>query len=64
MSRSAMGVTDVGMAVNAILHALRRVDRQQRVNKILMARYACTLRHASIAWFDLNRVFEVAQRER
>lgn len=53
-----MRVADVGMAVNAILHALCGVEWQQCMYEVSMARNASALRYSPIAGFDLDRIFK------
>lgn len=57
-------MADIGVAVDAILHAAGGGVGQQRMDKVLVARNASALRYPSIPRLDLDRVLEVAGCER
>jgi hypothetical protein len=60
---SSMSVADIGVAMHTVLHALIRIDWQQRVDKVFMARHAGALGHPLVSGLDLNRILEATERE-
>jgi hypothetical protein len=54
---------DVAMAMNAGKHFAVLFGRQHLVHDVGVAVQACALRHASIAWLDLNWLVEIFQRK-